>query len=90
MRGHARFYPPTLEDLKSVDDFQIRTALRILFGERIEINRQFLSWCGIDQSILNSMTDRQVRNYDLKPFAFRVLHHSISALVSEHKLKENP
>jgi hypothetical protein len=87
-RHHSKYYPPTLESLKCINDFQVRTALRVLFGERIDIDRNFLKWCGIDQFQINKMSDREVRKYDLKPFAYHVLHHSISALVSEHKPKE--
>jgi hypothetical protein len=91
-RGHCH-YTPTLESLKTIDDFQIKTALRVLFNEPVSVkpvDRMFLEMIGVPQFEINQMSDRQVRKFDLKPFAFRVLHHSISALVNEHRRKEEP
>lgn len=89
-RGGSRYHPPTMESLSQVDDYMVKTALRVLFGERVNVDRLTLVMIGVPQHHVNELTDRQVRRYDLRPFAFRVLHQSISALVSEHKPKPNP
>jgi hypothetical protein len=87
-RGGPRYHPPTLESLKDISDIQILKAVRILAGTHPAPDRTDLVMMGYSQSFVNDMTDRQVRKVDLKPIAVGILHKSISALVSEHRPKE--
>ena len=80
---HSHYRPPTIERVKKLDDWKIQRALRVLFGHKDLVTRQSLLWWGVDQFTVNSLTDRQVRKYDVRPLAEEILHCAISGLVSE-------
>lgn len=81
---HVHHVPDVTDsEFKALDEWKIQTALEVLFDTRARsIDRTFLRWIDYTDAFhLDQMSDKEIKKLDLKPWAFRMIHTALSALV---------
>lgn len=92
-RGRVRWHPPTVEcsSFAEIKPVQIRYAISVLANEKINVDRSLLRYLHVTDWTLDSLTDKEVTNYDLKHWAKGIFEICLMSLVTakQNELKLN-